>query len=212
MELVSRSPCWEIGVQSYEGSFVTGWSMPQKYSTADTQDIDPPGPNLHCGERWPRGHSPALTCCPHPAYPRGTLQAEQRGQKMKEAILTYGEACEHLANAAGWLGEYWGAEVSDKEPLRVDCSQRYSLPSPGLSGCLSSLSLELDLNDYKINIHNAYAPISTCTTPPTSHTYTTHTYPYTLPACTLYIISTHYTLSCIYTIYKHAIHTHTTFP
>lgn len=34
------------------GSFVTGWSMPQKYPTAvrRTQDIDSLGPNLHCGE------------------------------------------------------------------------------------------------------------------------------------------------------------------
>lgn len=85
-----------------------------------------------------------------------------------------------------------GAEVSDKEPLRVDCSQRYSLPSPGLSWSLSSLFLELDLNDYKINMHNAYAPIPTCTTP--SHiSYLYHTQIHT------HIQLAHYTYT--YTLY-----------
>lgn len=125
--------------------------------------------------------------------------------------MPYGEACEHLANAAGWLKEYWGAKVSDKEPLRVDCYQRYLLPSPGLSGSLSSLFLELDLNDYKINIHNAHASIPTRTTPPhlisTPHT---HIHTHFQHAHYTYIY-THYTLSCIYTIHKHAIHIYTTF-
>lgn len=46
---------------------------------------------------------------------------------MKEAIKPYGGARECLAEAAGWLREYWGREgsegiVSNKEPVRASCS------------------------------------------------------------------------------------------